>query len=77
MLKFLASNEMKTLNDRSPRPEPQWTWTRICKDRRERSVLYYIFVEHGNRKEMEVHVGVEDVGTTDHCLIHRKPTDEN
>ena len=60
---------MKTLNDRSPRPEAQWTWTRICKDKRERSVLDYIVVEHGSRKEMEVHVGVEDVGTTDHSLI--------
>ena len=35
MLKFLESNEMKTLNDRSHRPEAQWTWTRICKDKRE------------------------------------------
>ena len=69
MRKFLESNEMKTLNDRSPRPEAQWTWTRICKDKRERSVLDYIVVEHGSRKEMEVHVGVEDVGTTDHSLI--------
>ena len=31
--------------------------------------LLYIVVEHGNRKEMEVHVGVEDAGTTDHSLI--------
>ena len=69
MRKFLESNEMKTLNDRSPRPEAQWTWTRICKDKRERSVLDYIVVEHGSRKEMEVHIGVEDVGTTDHSLI--------
>ena len=29
----------------------------------------YIVVEHGNRKGMKVHVGVEDVGTTDHSLI--------
>ena len=40
--------------------------------------LQYIVAEHGNRKEMEVHVGVEDVGTTDHSLIwteanRRKP----
>ena len=28
----------------------------------------YIVVEHGSRKENEVHVGVEDVGTTDHSL---------
>ena len=69
MCKFLESNELKTLNDRSPRPEAQWTWTRICNDKRERSVLDYIVVEHGNRKEMEVNVGVEDVGTTDHSLI--------
>ena len=60
---------MKTLNDGSPRPEAQWTWTRICKDKKERSGLDYIVVEHGNRKEMRVHVGVEDVGTTDHSLI--------
>ena len=40
----------------------------MCKDKRERSVLDYIVVEHGSRKEMEVHVGVEDVGTTDHSL---------
>ena len=69
MLKFLESNEMKTLNDRSPRAEAQWTWTRICKDKRERSVLDYVVVENANRKEMEVHVGVEDVGTTYHYLI--------
>ena len=69
MLKFLKGNEMKTLNDRSPRPEAQWTWTRICKDKKERSGLDYIVVEHGNRKEMEVYVGVEDVGTTNHSLI--------
>ena len=68
ILKFLESNEMKTLNDRSPRPEAQWTWTRICKDKREHSVLDYIVVKHGNRKDMEVHVGVKDVGTTDHSL---------
>ena len=64
MLKFLESNEMKTLNDRSPNPEAQWTWTRICKDKRKHSVLDYIVEEHGNKKEMELHVGVEDVGTT-------------
>ena len=29
----------------------------------------YLVVEHGSRKEMEVHVGVEDVGTTDRSLI--------
>ena len=26
MLKFLENNDMKTLNDRSPKPEAQWTW---------------------------------------------------
>ena len=26
-------------------------------------------VEHGDSKEMDVHVCAEDVGTTDHCLI--------
>ena len=66
--KFLESHEMKMLNGRSPRPEAQWTWTRICKDKRERSVLDYRVLEHENRKEIEVHLGVEDVGTTDHSL---------
>ena len=69
MLRFLESNEMKTLKDRSPKPEVQLTWTRVCQDKRERSVLDYTVVEHGNRKEMEVHVGAEDVGTADHSLI--------
>ena len=41
MLKFLENNEMKTLNDRARKPEAQWTWTRHCKDERERSVLAY------------------------------------
>ena len=36
IINFLESNKMKTLNDRSPKPEAQWTWTRKCKDKRER-----------------------------------------
>ena len=36
------------------------------------SFLDYIVVELENRKEMEVHVGVEDVETTDHSLIWTK-----
>ena len=63
MLKFLENNEMKTLNYRARKPEAQ------CKHERERSVLDYIVVEHGNSKEMDIHVCAEDVGTTDRCLI--------
>ena len=69
MLKFLEKNEMKTLNDRARKSEAQWTWTRHCKDETERSILDCIVVEHGNGKEMDVHVCAEDVGTTDHCPI--------
>ena len=40
--------------------------------------LDYILVKYGNRKEMDVHAGVEDVGTTDHSLIWTgKPTGES
>ena len=42
---------------------------RHCEGERERSVLDYIVVEHGNSKEMDVNVCAEGVGTTDHCLI--------
>ena len=31
MLKFLEHNEMKTLNERVPKPKAQWTWSRQCK----------------------------------------------
>ena len=68
-MKFLENNEMKTLNDRARKPEAQWTWTRHCRDERERSVLDYIVVKNGNSKGMDVRVCAEDVGTTYHCLI--------
>ena len=37
--------------------------------KRECFVLDYIVVEHGNRKDKEVHVDVVDVGTTNSSLI--------
>ena len=55
-MKFLENNEMKTLNDRTQKPEAQWTWTRKYKDERKRSVLDHVVVEYRNSKEMEVHV---------------------
>ena len=43
MLRFLDNNnEMKALKHSSLKLGAQWTWTRICEDKRERSVLDYI-----------------------------------
>lgn len=51
MLKFLENHEMRTLKDRSLQSEAQWTWARKCKDKRQRSVLAYIVIEHGDSEE--------------------------
>ena len=67
MLKFLKHNEMKTLNDRVKKAEPEWT--RQCIQKGESSILDFIVVENGSGKETELHVCAADVGTTDHCLI--------
>ena len=64
------------LNDRPPKPEAQWTWTRLRKDKRERSVLDYKVVDHGNSEVMEVRVCVEGRGNhRSFSDMDRKPTD--
>lgn len=71
MLKPLKNNEMKTLNGRVKKAEPEWTRQGIQKG--ESSVLDFIVVENGSSKETEVPVCAADVGTTDHC---RQSADE-
>ena len=66
MLRFLDSSEMKVLNGRVRKTEPEWT--RQCFKKGERSILDYIVVENGG-KETEVRVCTTDVGTTDHALV--------
>ena len=50
MLKFLEHNEMKTLDGREKKAEPDWT--RQCKQKEESSIVDFKVAENG--KKMEV-----------------------
>ena len=56
MLEFLRINEMKTLNDRVKKAGPEWTIIIQCIQKGELSVLDFIEIYIGNRKETEIDV---------------------
>ena len=51
---FLEHNEMKTLNDRVKKAEPEWS--RQCVQKEESSILDFVVVENGSGKERDLHV---------------------
>ena len=69
MLKFLKHNEMKTLDVKGKKSEPEWT--RQCIQKGESSVLDFIVVveNESGKKRKSMYASAADVGTTDYCRI--------